>query len=121
MRPSFLRIVTLLSVVILIAILTWPLHPALAQNSSQTPKVDQMTERFIIIYKSCASDADKEKLRSKLKAKVTERFSDPAMEEVTIEIPKSDDPKTFTNKLLTTAKKNRAVQSMQPVAQYKLD
>lgn len=78
-------------------------------------------QKLIVIYRSGATEKDKQRVRSLLKARVTAHFNDPNTEELTIDIPKSADKKRFIQKRLSEAKKDPAVQIAQVSASYSLD
>jgi hypothetical protein len=93
----------------------------LAQDSTSTSQSAMQTQKFIIIYKSSATEKDKERVRKKLNGTVTSRFADPDMEEVTIKVPRSKDATAITQKSMVTAEKDPSVQSVQRSAKYKLN
>lgn len=89
--------------------------PSSADQSSSSTK---QSPKILILYKSSATESDRERVRTLLNAKVSARFHDPEMEEVTVTVPPGAESVGFVKAALKKAKDDKAVQSAQIRSSY---
>jgi hypothetical protein len=79
-----------------------------------------MRQRYMVLYRAAASEKDRARVRKKLHASLSSKFANPLLEELQVEVKNTDKGKAEMAKRLECAKKDSAVQSVQPSYSYKL-
>jgi hypothetical protein len=90
------------------------------QVSQDVGNESTIEQRYIVRYRAGVSERSKIRVREKLHASLLNRFSNPLLEELKVDLKNNTKGRAELNKRLECVKKDSAVQSIQPAYSYSL-